>query len=124
VRLGGLPLALDIADGRDADGTTKFVLGLGEASIPYALNPPSTLAGAPAHAAAVAALGEGSQPSLMLDVPTLLALLEGIGLTSSPELAEVLPFLRAAGSVAGGGHSLSSGVERFSVVVGLHGASG
>ena len=69
--LTGLPLVLDIAAGRDADGQTKFVLGLGEASVTSALNPPSTLSGAPArHAPPPASLGEGIQPSLIVDLPT------------------------------------------------------
>jgi hypothetical protein len=120
VRVPGLPLALAIANGPDAAGHTKFVLGLGEASIGNTLNPPSKLADSASRSAAAAALGEGIQPSLLFEVPTLLSLLEGVGLTEDPTLAKVVPYLRAVSSVAGGGRTLGGEVQRFKLVVGLH----
>jgi hypothetical protein len=115
----GLPLALYIAAGHGSDGQAKFVLGLGEASIGGALNPSSTLATAPAREAAATAIGEGAQPSLVLDMPTLLSLLEGVGLTESPSLSGILPLLRSIGTVAGGGHPLGGEIDRYRIVVGL-----
>ncbi len=106
VRVSGLPLALDVADGRASSGQTKFVLGLGEASVAEALNPPSTLAGSSTSSTAAATLGEGIQPSVIFQVPTLLGLLEGVGLSEDPTLAPVLPLLRARlTTLAGGGRS-------------------
>jgi hypothetical protein len=119
VRLTGLPLVLDIANGRAADGQTKFVLGLGEQSVTSALNPPSTLAGSPARAAAAASLGEGIQPSVILDFPTFVSLFEGIGLLEQPPLAQFAPYLRSATTLAGGGRQLSGEVQRFRLVFGL-----
>ncbi len=119
VRLSGLPVMLDVADGRSAGGQTKFVLGLGEASVTAALNPSSTLAGASSAKAAAAAIGEGAQPNLILDVPTLLSLLEGVGLTEDPTLSKVLPYLRSVTTVAGGAHSLGGGIQRVRVVLNL-----
>ena len=52
-----------------------------------ALNPTATLAGSERAQAAAHALGEGIQPSLIVEVPTLLALLEGLGLTETEQLA-------------------------------------
>jgi hypothetical protein len=118
-RLTGLPLELIIADGRSSAGQTKFVLGLGEASVAAALNPSSTLAGAASARAAATALGEGIQPNLIVDFPTVLSLLEGVGLTEGPALSKVVPYLRSLTTLAGGAHTLAGGVERVRVVVGL-----
>jgi hypothetical protein len=118
-RLSGLPVALLIASGRGAGGQSKFVIGLGEPSVAAALNPSSLLANAPSVSAAGAALGEGAQPSLILDVPTLLSLLEGIGLTEDPSISGFVPYLRSLTSVAGGAHQLVPAVERFKLVVGI-----
>jgi hypothetical protein len=118
-RLEGLPVVLDIAAGRNASGQAKFVIGIGEASVQAALDPPSTMAqGAPSEAAK-SALGEGAQPSMILDLPTLLSLLEGVGLTESPSISKFIPYLRSVTTLAGGGHSLGNEVERFKLVLGL-----
>ncbi len=121
-RLTGLPVVLDIADGQDSAGNTKFVLGLGEPSVAAALNPSSTLASASSRGAAAAALGEGAQPSILADFPTLLSLLEGVGLTEDPSLSKVVPYLRALTTLSGGGHSLGGEIQRYRLVVGLQGA--
>jgi hypothetical protein len=118
-RVSGLPVVLDIADGRAANGQTKFVLALGEASVPAALSPSSTLAGAASRSAAAASLAEGIQPSLIVDFPTLLGLFEGVGLLEAPSIAKFVPYLRAATTLAGGGHELGGGVERFRLALGL-----
>ena len=119
-KVSGLPVTLVIANGRDSAGETKFVLGLGEASVTGALNPSSTLASAASRNAAAAALGEGLQPSLLFEVPTLLSLLEGVGLTEDPTISKVVPYLHAIGTIAGGGHALGGEVERFKLTIGLH----
>jgi hypothetical protein len=49
----------------------------------------------------------------------MLALLEGVGLGEDPSLASVLPYLRASTRLAGGGHVLDDGIERFRLVLGL-----
>jgi hypothetical protein len=123
-KITGLPVALDIADGRDSSGHTKFVLGLGEQSVVTALNPQSTLTGATSTTSAAAALGEGIQPNLTFDVPTLLGLLEGVGLAEDPALSKLLPYLRSITTIAGGSHSLGGGLERVRVVIGLRQAGG
>ena len=117
-RLPGLPLELDIAAGPGSSGS-KFVLGLGPASVQEALSPSETLAAAPSRSAAASALGEGIAPSLAGDVPTLLALLESVGLTEDPSLKSALPYLRATTTVAGGGRSLGGELERVKLVLGL-----
>ncbi len=120
-QLPGLPLELFIAAGPSSSGP-KLVLALGEASVAAALSPSSTLEESPARAAAASTLGGGAQPSVIADVPTLLALLESISLTEDPSLSPLVPYLRASSTVAGGGRQLEGGVERFSLVLGLHAA--
>ena len=123
-RVNGLPVELDIATGRSAGGQTKFVIGLGAASVQDALQPSSTLSSAAAVSAAASALGEGSQPSVTVDFPTLLSLLEGVGLSEDPSISKAVPYLRSLTTLAGGGHSLGGGIERFRLVLGLQQAAG
>jgi hypothetical protein len=118
-RLTGLPVILDIADGRDSSGRTKFVLGFGEASVTAALSPGSTLSSAPSRGTAASTLGEGAQPSIIADFPTLLSLLEGVGLTEDPSFSKFVPYLRSLTTLAGGGHQLNGEVQRFRLVLGL-----
>jgi hypothetical protein len=118
-RLTGLPVVLDIAAGRDSAGHTKFVLGFGEASVTAALDPTSTLASASSRSSAASSIGEGAQPSIVLDLPTLLTLLEGVGLTEDPAISKFVPYLRSISTLAGGGHQLSGEVQRFRLVLGL-----
>jgi Protein of unknown function (DUF3352) len=119
VILSGFPVTLNIAAGRGADGQAKFVIGLSEASVSAALQPPSTVTGGASYTAASAALGEGIQPSLLLDVPTFLGLIEGVDLTSEPIISKFIPYLRTLTAVAGGGKNLSEEIQRFRVVFGL-----
>jgi hypothetical protein len=118
-RVSGLPVVLDIADGRDSAGQTKFVLGIGEASVAAALNPTSTLSAAAPRTAAAANLAEGIQPSLIVDFPTLLTLLEGVGLSEDPSISRFVPYLRSSTTLAGGGHEIGGGIQRFRLVLGL-----
>jgi hypothetical protein len=119
VRITGLPVVLDIAAGPDSSGQSKFVLGIGEGSVTDALHPTSTMATSAARSAAASALGEGIQPSMIVELPTVLTLLESIGLTEAPSISKFVPYLRAITSLAGGGHNLSSEVQRFKLVLGL-----
>jgi hypothetical protein len=122
-RLPGLPVALVIANGRSASGQTKLVIGIGESSVGTALNPSGTLASAPATSEAAAVLGEGAQPSIIAQVPTLLSLLEGIGLTEDPTISGFIPYLRSVTTIAGGAHRVDTAVERFRLVIGLRPAA-
>jgi hypothetical protein len=56
-----------------------------------------------------------------VDFPTLLSLLEGVGLNEDPTISPFLPYLRSLTTLAGGGKSLGGGVERFRLVLGLQG---
>jgi hypothetical protein len=118
-RVNGLPVELDIANGRSSSGQTKFVIGLGEASVNDALNPPSTLSSAASSSVAASTLGEGIRPSVIVEFPPLLSLLEGVGLSEDPSLSKIVPYLRSLTTLAGGALSLGGGIERFHLVLGL-----
>jgi hypothetical protein len=118
-RVNGLPVELDIAVGRATDGQTKFVIGLGEASVQDALHPSSTLSSTAGFHTTVATLGESAQPTLTANFPELVGLLEGVGLSEDPSISGLVPYLRTLTTLAGGSHSLGGGVERVRLVAGL-----
>jgi Protein of unknown function (DUF3352) len=113
VKIPGLPVALLLADGQG-----KLVVGVGQASVQGALNASSTLSTSPSYAVAARTLGGGIEPSLIVEVPQILAFLEGLGLAQNPQLARVIPYLKSIGTVTAG--SATSGhASRFAAVVGL-----
>ena len=118
-RLSGLPIVLDIAAGRDAAGQAKFVMGLGESSVTAALNPSSTLAGSTSSQAGAAALGEAIKPSLIVDFPTLLGLLEAAGLSADPSISKFVPVIHSLNTLYGGGKSVGASVQRLRLALSL-----
>lgn len=115
VKLPSFPLQLTLAAGQG-----KFVAGLGSASIEEALNPQSTLGSAPSYTTATSTLGGGIQPSALIEVHTLSGLLESLGLNQAPGFSSVASAIAPLGTItAGGGQSLSDGVKRARVVIGL-----
>ncbi len=118
-RVNGLPVELDIANGTGAGGQTKFVIGLGEASVQDALKPSSTLLSAASTSTAASTLGESIKPSVLVEFAPLLSLLEGVGLSEDPSISHVLPYLRSLSTLVGGGKSLGGGIERYRLVAGL-----
>jgi hypothetical protein len=118
VKLQGFPAVIFIASGQG-----KFVIGLGQPSVQGALSPSSTLSTSPSYAAASSALGGGIEPSLIVEFPTLLGFLEGIGLTNSPGISNLVPYLKSLGTLTAGSVS-HSGVQRFRLVLGLAAGGG
>jgi hypothetical protein len=117
VRLSGFPAVLYIADGQ-----SKLVVGLGGASIVGALHPTSTLASSPSYATAALALGDGVQPSVIVEFPALLGLLEAIGLTQSPPISSAVPYLKSLGTLTAGSVGRDGAMTttaRFRAVLGL-----
>jgi hypothetical protein len=119
VNLTSLPVALDIADVRDAKGQTKFVIGIGPTSVAAAIGSSAPLSSATSYGGASSALGEGIQPAIIVQFPTLLSLLEGAGLGEDPSIAPSLPYLRSLTTVAAGTRSLGSGADRLRLVLEL-----
>jgi hypothetical protein len=83
-----------------------------------ALSPSSTLSTSPAYSSAASILGGGIEPSLIVEFPTLLGFLEGIGLTQSPGISSFVPYLKSLGTLTAGATS-SGGVQHFRLVLGL-----
>jgi hypothetical protein len=118
VKLQGFPAVIFIADGTGSSGQAKFVLGLGQQSIEGALSPSATLSTSAAYSNATATLGGGIEPSLIVEFPTLLGFLEGIGLTQSPSVSGLVPYLKSLGTLMAGATG-SGGTQRYKVVLGL-----
>jgi hypothetical protein len=118
VKLQGFPAVIFLANGVGSNGQAKFVLGLGQQSVQGALAPSSTLSTSPAYSSATNALGGGIEPSLIVEFPTMLGFLEGLGLTQSPGISNLVPYFKSLGTLTAGASS-QGGVQHFKVVVGL-----
>lgn len=115
VRVQGLPVVLYIGAGGE-----RLVIGLGPQSITGALSPTGALSSSSIYSAASAALG-GAKPSAIFDVPSALALVEGLGLSESPSVAPTLAYLSRLRTIAGGVQGLGSGIVRMRAIVPLQG---
>ena len=118
VKLQGFPAVIFVANGVGSNGQAKFVLGLGQQSVQGALAPSSTLSTSPAYTSATTALGGGIEPSLIVEFPTMLGFLEGLGLTQSPGVSNLVPYFKSLGTLTAGA-SGQGGVQHFKLVVGL-----
>ncbi len=118
VKLQGFPAVIFIANGQGTNGQSKFVLGLGQQSIEGALAPSSTLSSSPAYSSAASTLGGGIEPSLIVEFPTLLGFLEGLGLTQSQGVSNLVPYFKSLGTLSAGATS-QGGTQHFRVVLGL-----
>jgi hypothetical protein len=113
VNLKGLPIPLQVGAGKG-----KFIIGLGLAPIEAALMPSGTLGSSAAYQQAEKALGEGMQPALLLNVPTLVSFANLLGLGTTGTLAQVLPYLKSLSSVTAGTKQLGN-VSRTRFLLGL-----
>lgn len=118
VKLQGFPAVIFLANGVGSNGQAKFVLGLGQQSVQGALAPSSTLSTSPAYTSATSALGGGIEPSLIVEFPTMLGFLEGLGLTQSPGVSNLVPYFKSLGTLTAGASS-QGGVQHFKAVIGL-----
>lgn len=110
VPLSGLPISVDIVH---VPG--KVVIGLGSASVQAALHPSSTLGGSQVGAAAARTLGGGA-PSLLIDFPTLVNVIDTVNqLTGTPILGTLPAVTSRLGDVVAG--TASSGDTRTVRVV-------
>lgn len=120
IKLPAFPLTLTMAVGQG-----KFVVGLGTSSVEEAISPKSTLAGTPAYEAAASALGQGIQPSALVEVHTFSGLIESLGLNQAPGFSGFATAVAPLSAISvGGGKTLSDGVTRARVVIGLQSAEG
>ena len=111
VPLKGLPVSIDVVH---VPG--EVVIGLGSASVRTALHPSSTLGGSSVGQAAVRTLGAGVAPSLLVDFPTLLSVIDSVNqLTGSPIFGTLPGFTASLSDVVAG--TASSGASRTVRVV-------
>jgi hypothetical protein len=80
----------------------KVVLGLGMASARDALKPDEALADTEPGKSAIAALGDGFEPSFVLVPEPLIILLRAVGLDNDPDFRSALPYLTAYRSIVAG----------------------
>lgn len=87
---GSLPIGAEIAvrDGR-------FVLAAANATVDDVLDPSASLEGSERFGAATGALGEGLTPSLFIDFPTIVSLIESSGVTGDPDYSQARQYLTA-----------------------------
>ncbi len=115
VRIAGFPVVVAIGAGQG-----RFAIGAGPASVQEALSPATTLSSSPTYQAAAKTLGGGLQPSLFVEFPTAVSLIETLGLGGAEGVSTALPALHALGTLSGGGgQTLGNGVTRARIVVGL-----
>lgn len=115
VKLPGFPLTLTLAYGQG-----KFVLGLGAASIREALHPQSTLGSSSAYSTAASTLGQGIEPSALVEFHTLLGIMESLGLTEAPGFSGIAQAVKPLEDLAvGGGKSVGEGVKRSRLTLSL-----
>jgi len=115
VSVAGLPVSLYIGA-----GSGKLVIGLGPESIQGALSPTSALASSSLYSSASSTLG-GAKPSIIVDFPMALTLLEGLGLQENPQVGQVLQRLRSLGTLAGAVQGLGNGMLRLRAIADLQG---
>ncbi len=115
VRIQGLPVALDIGA-----GAGKLAIGLGPESVQGALSPTSELSSSSLYSSASSSLS-GGKPSILVDFPMALALIEGLGLSESPTIAPTIGYLRSLGTLAGSVQGLGDDVVQLHLVAGLQG---
>jgi hypothetical protein len=113
ISVAGLPVSLYIGA---ASG--KLVIGLGPESIQGVLSPTSELSSSSLYSSASSTLG-GAKPSIIVDFPMALALLEGLGLQENQQVGQVLQQLRSLGTLTGAVQSLGNGVLRLRAIADL-----
>jgi hypothetical protein len=115
VKISGFPAVVAIGAGNG-----RFAIGLGPASVQEALSPSTTLSNSPSYQAAATILGHGLKPSVLVEFPTLVTLIETLGLNQTAGISAAFPYLKSLTTLtAGGGESLGGGVTRARVVLGL-----
>jgi hypothetical protein len=89
----------------------RLALAYGLSAAREALAPSATLAAGPELRAAGGALGPGFEPSVLVDMPGLVRVLEDLGRGSDRGLSDVEPYLRPLGLVVVGSRSAGTSVE-------------
>jgi hypothetical protein len=108
-----LPISLFVA----ANGE-RFSLGINPQALTDVLHPAKQFGDSSSYAAATKALGGEVKPVFVLDIPTVINLVEGLGAGNSAGFAKVKPYLDALGTLAAG-TAHDGDVSRFALALGL-----
>jgi hypothetical protein len=115
VRITGFPAVVAIGAGQG-----RFAIGLGASSVQEALSPATALSASATYQAAASTLGHGLKPSALIEFPTLVTLIETLGLNQTAGISAAFPTLQSLRTLtAGGGEQLGNGVTRARVVLSL-----
>lgn len=101
-----------------ASNGARFSAGINPQALSAVLDPPKTFGDGATYAAASKALGGELKPVFVLDFPTILSFLEGLGLSTNPGFAKVKPYLDALGTLSAG-TARDGDVARFALALGL-----
>jgi Protein of unknown function (DUF3352) len=93
----GFPVPAFVAAGGDL-----FAVGLNAGAMAAVARPSDRLADAPSYREAARLIGAGLRPSMVVDLPSVLRLADGLGLAGPPGYRIVEPYLDAFGLVAAG----------------------
>ena len=98
IRLPGFPVVLFVAGSDD-----RVSIGVNPKALSDVANAPNKLGDSPAFDSATNSLGDGIRPSVLVDFPTVVQLLEGIGLGNNPDYKKAKPYLDSIGVISAGG---------------------
>ena len=98
LRFPPLPFAFYVAGSGE-----RVSIGLNPKAMSDVAGPKNKLGDAPAFDSATNTLGDGIRPSVLIDFPTVVQLLEGIGLGNNPDYKKAKPYLDAIGVISAGG---------------------
>lgn len=101
-----------------AANANRFSVGINPQALTDVLNPAKTFGDSPTYAAATKALGGDLHPVFVLDFPTVVNFLEGLGVGNNPGFAKVKPYLDALGTLSVG-TARDGDVARFALALGL-----
>lgn len=97
IRLPGVPVA-----GIVAGSGERLSIGLNREAVADVAAPKTKLGDEPSYSAAGKVLGSGIKPALIVDFPTVIQLLEGLGLGEQESYKQAKPYLDAIGVIAAG----------------------
>jgi hypothetical protein len=99
LHFSGLPLPIPFYL---AANDERVSFGVNPDALSAVAHPADRLADSPKYRAATESLGDGLEPAMVLDLPTVLRLVEGFGVGNNPSYKKVKPYLDAFGVIAAG----------------------
>lgn len=97
IRFPGLPVAFFVAGSGE-----RLSIGVNPDALEAVADPTSKLADAKSFDAAAKTLGSGIRPSVLIDFPRVVQLLEGLGVGNDSSYRQAKPYLEAIGVISAG----------------------